>query len=712
MKPIQLITWFTYFKTVSLSFILTIGLVLTLGNSLDAKDQVYTNSLTGNNLIVGGQLVSVDALYTGNPSWYTNIPYQQVNNFIILRIDPNSTAFIGCNYDVSVSLNITVFDKDGVSTILPASTLSIEYNNDRGAVHQDQAIYKYSDAHRVEVSITNIVTNYTSGSCSNNIVPINLRLENKIEIERYYNFNANTVVSFDGCPPPNTIVNTGCRFDATTNELVLEWNEVLEAEAYDLEWLHINNYDGNPGGNLSSTALNFDFKYNSTRIQTAQTFYRIQSIFEQGYVVFRIRAIGRGGVNFDIPIIGVWSIPDGIQNDPTQFCYFQINGIGPNAPPIHESDQINWQYIANYAEEGKHKLSVSYFDGSLRNRQVVSKINTEEQAIVGETIYDYQGRGAIQVLPTPAYTNNSSTPDPQVKYFDKYNRPITAPTRSYEQQDFDQDQQGVICAVETTPMSTIDGSSQYYSSVNPDQAEHQAFVPDAQEFPFTQIEYTPDNTGRIRRQSGVGIDHQLNSGHETKYYYGKPSQEHLDRLFGHEVGQFSHYKKNMVIDANGQISVSYLDQQGRVIATALAGDSIAGMWSLESNKQTQPDPFNVNILDNKPLLPGASILESTYSYLATSKGNHDFKYSITAEEFQPDCLGDICYECVYDVVISVKDECGIEKIPSQTTPGTFEPIRATIGPSGILDTLCPTNPVYWDESFALYLEVGLSLIHI
>ena len=33
---------------------------------------------------------------------------------------------------------------------------------------------------------------------------------------------------------------------------------------------------------------------------------------------------------------------------------------------------------------------------------------------------------------------------------------------------------------------------------------------------------------------------------ETQYFYGTPSQEKLFYLFGNEVGDAAHYKKNMV----------------------------------------------------------------------------------------------------------------------------------------------------------------------
>src|SRR5690606_31183306 len=73
----------------------------------------------------------------------------------------------------------------------------------------------------------------------------------------------------------------------------------------------------------------------------------------------------------------------------------------------------------------------------------------------------------------------------------------------------------------------------------------------------------------------------LGSGHEMKYIYTTPAQEELNRLFGYSVGYVSHYKKNIVRDPNGQLSISYLDPQGRTIATALGADTPPNMDPLE-----------------------------------------------------------------------------------------------------------------------------------
>jgi len=63
-------------------------------------------------------------------------------------------------------------------------------------------------------------------------------------------------------------------------------------------------------------------------------------------------------------------------------------------------------------------------------------------------------------------------------------------------------------------MSKSSGASKYYSEENTILGNYQDYVPNANKYPFSQIEYTPDNTGRIRRKGGVGLEHQLGKGHE------------------------------------------------------------------------------------------------------------------------------------------------------------------------------------------------------
>ncbi|MBX9449218.1 MAG: hypothetical protein KL787_05655 [Taibaiella sp.] len=50
---------------------------------------------------------------------------------------------------------------------------------------------------------------------------------------------------------------------------------------------------------------------------------------------------------------------------------------------------------------------VSYFDGSGKSRQVLTKIQSDPGYIIGmESIYDFEGRPAIKTLPIPIQAGN------------------------------------------------------------------------------------------------------------------------------------------------------------------------------------------------------------------------------------------------------------------------------------------------------------------
>ncbi|MEZ0131462.1 hypothetical protein AB9T88_17510, partial [Flavobacterium sp. LBUM151] len=228
------------------------------------------------------------------------------------------------------------------------------------------------------------------------------------------------------------------------------------------------------------------------------------------------------------------------------------------------------------------------------------------------------------------------------------------------------------------------GSSKYYSANNDINSPFKDYIPTASNFPFSQVEYTPDNTGRISRKGGVGPAHQLGSGHEMQYIYSVPNQEELNRLFGYEVGLASHYKKNIVIDPNGQSSVSYLDPQGRTIATALAGGATDLNLEplLDTNDDNLHKKITVDLLnkistydfdtnaDNNELTSSSDqssqkdmLVLSRQIGVASKNTEHHFTYSIENNtSYQPEkpvnCSDK--YGFVYNLDISLKDNCATE----------------------------------------------------
>src|SRR6266540_3694003 len=65
--------------------------------------------------------------------------------------------------------------------------------------------------------------------------------------------------------------------------------------------------------------------------------------------------------------------------------------------PLWHEQNLNWQYAAAFSEEGKKKEVVSYFDGSLRTRQMVTINNSDNVAVVQETVFDEFGRAAGKI---------------------------------------------------------------------------------------------------------------------------------------------------------------------------------------------------------------------------------------------------------------------------------------------------------------------------
>jgi len=408
------------------------------------------------------------------------------------------------------------------------------------------------------------------------------------------------------------------------------WNPVENAIGYHLEWTYVNSY---------GSKQTVDFRTGATRIETTASSYEIPVIYENGSLYIRFRSFEK--------------------NNDGKIIFSKWSAISEVAVKSHDNDKMNWQAIVDYTEEGKNKEVMTYYDGTMRARQMVTRNSTNNDIIVGETFYDHQGRAAIQALPVP-----SMIEDDIIKYHDSFNTYNEGNgVKSYDRQAFDVSTKEDNCGIATKSMSSESGSSKYYSKNNPTQDGYHKFIPDAEGYPFSQTEYTPDNTGRIRRQGGVGKQYQLGSSqaqsslHPTCYYYGKPTQEDLWKLFGSQCGDFSHYQKNLVKDPNGSLAVSYIDMHGRTVATALAGNHPTGLEQLESKVSSKKT--GINLLDRMGVPQGESKSVSSFPLLVTSEGKYLFNYKFILENIN---IGDICLDCNYLLTIDIKDECG-QSIP-------------------------------------------------
>jgi RHS repeat-associated protein len=630
-----------------------------LAGDNDGKEQIYVSRITGQAAtsstqpLVAGAYVTLDYSGLGQSELFKTI--KNIVTFSVIEESPDTIP----DFSASVKLRIEFRKNPSSPMSVTEREFTINYNKGQGLKYDAKNYLVFDSAEYVKV----IVLDYSITAPSlSNTDPLRklLAIDNEMRVVRYYNLsNAAQVSNLQGNLTQSDIFN-------------VKWNACAPATGnnyYQLEWVWVENeLIGNylTGSMIDQEKL---FRRNATRVDLPYTMveYNIPFFYDgAGQLYYRIRPVHLSGAG---------NREDGMWTNG------QSQGLAGH------NDNLNWQSGTTFAEEGKQNTVVQYYDGLLRNRQTVTKDNTTNTTITAESFYDMEGRPAVQILPVPGadntgkvikYTQNlnlfngqSQNEDPS-KYFDL--QPIATPNSL------------------TPALSTASGASQYYSPANPDlnADEMNKSIPDAKGYPYTVTRYTPDGTGRIMSQSGVSENMKMGSGHETKYYYGTPAQEELDGLFGTDAGNFTHYFKNMVKDANGQMSVTYTDMQGRTVATALAGDAPNNLLPLDiSNPDHYPGQAGANItrnlLDNNVnVIKNNNTIESNTTLLVPALTTYNFEYKLTPESLGlTSCTNtSLCFDCMYDLEFVISDE-------SQETPPI---VRKFSNVKLVPDDVCATAP--------------------
>ncbi|HRO46818.1 RHS repeat-associated core domain-containing protein [Agriterribacter sp.] len=590
-------------------------------------------------------------------------------NIITFSIDEASPFFLRSPFEATIvyrlyySFKTAPYNEDSLAE---NQTLTINYDTAKGKSIKTKNSFVFENAVWVRLNIVSVTTSAEGW----NPLP-SLKITNELQIERVYNFDCdeNKVPQIDFNPP----------LENDAGELDVFWQPAEGADEYDLEWTYIDQpaYDahvyGSPGTEYFEKNV---FKNNAARVTLNHTVhhYPVPLLYNNhGWLIFRVRP--------------VQVKPSGQR---TEANWSASNTF--ECKQGHE-DKLNWQASTSFAEEGRRKSVLQYFDGSLRNRQTVTKDNTENTTVVAEAFYDYQGRPVIQVLPAPTISK-------LIKHTPGFNHFLN--TTEYYKDNYDKLLPNRDYCDGAAPALDPEkgGAAQYYSPQNPQKTEgNNKLIPDANGFPYTETKYLQDNTGRIAAQSGVGPYHRLATEHETRYYYGNPDQTELDALFGTEAGDASHYFKHMVRDANGQYKVSYIDMHGRTVATALAGDLPGGM-KLERLPSKQDDYITktlTNVSNN--VIKGITI-ESSKGLLVAKPGNHTFSYSLLPDTVNiNNCAGtDICYTCSYTLEITISDDCGNKQFGGNPFVYT--------GVVGNISDACSNLPALFTRNFDKVLEEG------
>ncbi|MDP1623161.1 MAG: RHS repeat-associated core domain-containing protein [Bacteroidales bacterium] len=549
---------------------------------------------------------------------------------VYLHFDATEGTYYATPVSWTITYDIALKKTDGTSApILKDQTLKVRYTPQ--GRYSDKAIQVYHGYTSGTVTVTDVKPEGTAS------VPDDLILELQAECDRWYRLEQSEVpVVYQGIIP-DASKSCYAAADLVRNELPLSWDYVHGAESYDLEWLFIDIPEELPP---TSTLTNYDYDMrNATRINTTGNHYNISLAYPRGILIYRVRARGVDIDKATLPYKEAgWSFQKtrGNLGEIPVLSRFSYCGL---------EDTLNWQYTATYAEEGKRKEVITFYDGILNKRQQATVSNTEQLALVGETVYDYQDRAAVQVMP-------GVVPSEGMKLYGN-GKPGELFNGTYGAKNFDTrltfNDPGKLDANNTSL------SARYWSNGNPFLSDpgdaFSRYLPNGEGYSFTRTTWMNDGTGRVKSQSGAGPVLRTGNNHDTRYFYGRPAgQVELDRLFGSEVGFVSHYEKNVTIDPNKQATVAYVDQEKRTIATALTGPAPENLLPLDHAPQAVQ--LTANLLDNNVLMADNRMVSVT-TWTVTSPSPYKFHYELDTARFCDKCLE--CSNCIYRLSITLKN---------------------------------------------------------
>lgn len=422
-----------------------------------------------------------------------------------------------------------------------------------------------------------------------------------------------TSVTLEASYLPGTSISSGPiptpRLRKGANKIF--WTPGTEVAYYELEWVFVDQY---------APVANPFKELDPVRIVLTHTDYPYSLNYPSGKVHYRVRAVMGNPNTGETMIQGTWS--NIVEVSITQGIEYRKN----------------WQSVTLLAEEGKRKDLITYYDGANRARQSLSVLNADSSAIVQDHKYDYESRETISLLPTPiAGTSLQHQPAFNTYHGSTYAAHHMLPNNLLQ-------------------LDTTSGTGKYFSGENTLGGIHRDYIPHAEGFPFSSIEYKRDPSGKIAAKSAYGKDLRLKNGHDTQYYYGDASGIELFRLFGSNAGQSKFYKKEISRDPNSQFKVLYYDQADRIVASASAG-TYPGT-DLDNIYTTTGDILTANLMESNTINLTTNTSTAIKKILNVVATNYDFKYDLTSLSYRENVTDfgtTFCTTCKYDLTIRILD---------------------------------------------------------
>lgn len=711
-------------------------------------DHTYKNKLV---LAVDKNVLSIGNASTslsGNKDFSAEVVVTLISNKVMSL---NNPPFNMTSTSVVCTLKVT---SKGLSTSV-SNILS-------GATEIDLDSYGFDFSYQTLAIINSITIRDLSNNqvVNPSVLPANVYLELQCDAERYYDLD---VVNIPFSSAPNQFFVRYYSGNTTGNQIEVNWPMIPGADEYDLEWSWLDEFNfpysissGNFANPSWAASPELSFRNNSTRIRTGQNSYRISNTFESGYLFFRIRGVGKAKTPASLTQLGndpisevftPWTWQEFTSSFPLPAGFAPISSINSIGQTVISNIQVgggiqgfasvplfinliginfeqnkNWTYLSNFAEDGKKKEGATFLDGTLRSRQELTSNNTTNKVTVSETYYDFLGRPAVKTVPAPINDGTFKLYQASGSGLVGFNyEDVSTLARPFGKGVFATG--GGACGFLNgiTGIKPSVGTSTYYSPnnafLNLNNKLETSYTPDGESFPFIQTEYVPDFTGKVARMSGVGptfkIHNQTAPGtkHDTRFMYSVPFQEELDRLFGSEVGYANRYSKEVSIDPNGQASLKYLNEQGKVVATALTGVNPASTNALKNSAgiilNGTGNPISVDLLnksaasnvdtekDNNILIGDALVFNQ--DVIVTSPQNYEFDYILSAPSGFGLCsLPGLCLDCVYDLTFDITDQCG-NRPSGFTAPIVINlgKVVASVNTPATPDNTCNDDQVYF-----------------
>ncbi|RYD54596.1 MAG: hypothetical protein EOP56_18905, partial [Sphingobacteriales bacterium] len=395
-----------------------------------------------------------------------------------------------------------------------------------------------------------------------------------------------------------------------------------------VDWDQALSFTTNTGPNYGGGPSQFDMNFSVTLAEGT------------GFYIWRVRRIGgfdwKGSANN--MGWGQWtptgafvqgaSVSVNASSLPGNYCFF-YNQFDEN---------LNWVFKRKFQEgpgpqdhffRTRFSERISYANALLMPEQEQERSHFVGGVTVSGTVNDYLGRPVIKTLPIYAPMSFGYLPS-----FSK-----NGGGQPYSPIDFD------LASNFHAPSGMAGDIYDYYDVNNTDHS-----LSNSQGRGYSRILYYNDGTERPREISGPGYSLGMGNGHTTQKYYGKPTTTELKELLGDEAPKAESVLKTYTKDPNGVYNVTYTDEAGRVIITALT--------TPQSSLLTPITPLgdakyvSDTLRDMIQMSPTRLLTKATYVF--PSPRELSYVYELLPKMYSDGC-NKLCASCDYRVVLTARE---------------------------------------------------------